>query len=94
MQIIKDGSVIHDTIDMAGNSDLAALGARYTMGRLDTLDGRFAGYYTKTEVLDLLTGMASTYIVAELPVAPDANTYYMVGNDTDGYVLHYYDHDL
>ena len=94
MQVIKDGAVIYDPIDNTGASDLASLGARYAKGRLDTLDGRFSGYYTKTEVLDLLTGMASTYIVAELPVAPDANTYYMVGNDTDGYVLHYYDHDL
>jgi hypothetical protein len=93
MQVIKDGQV-YDLIDNTGSTDEAALGARYAMGRLDTLDGRFNGYYTKTEVLDLLTGMASTYIVAELPATPDANTYYMVGNDSDGYVLHYYDHEL
>lgn len=94
MQVIKDGAVVYDPIDNTGSSDLAALGARYAKGRLDTLDGRFNGYYTKTEVLDLLTGMASTHIVAALPATPDANTYYMVGNDTDGYVLHYYDNDL
>jgi hypothetical protein len=70
------------------------LGAQYAKGRLDTLDGRFAGYYTKSEVLDLLTGVAATLIVAALPAEPDANTYYLVGNDSDGYTLHYYDTEL
>ena len=94
MQIRKDGEIIYNSIDNTGSTDDAAMGARTTKGRLDTLDGRFAGYYTKAEVLELLTGIASTYIVSELPASPDANTYYMVGNDADGYVLHYYDHDL
>ena len=94
MKIIKDGHTVYNSIDNTGSSNDAALGAQYAKGRLDTLDGRFAGYYTKTEVLDLLTGMASTYIVSELPASPDANTYYMAGNDNDGYVLHYYDSDF
>jgi hypothetical protein len=93
MQIRKDGAVVYNSIDNTGSTDDASLGARYAMGRLDTLDGRFDGYYTKTEVLDLLTGVAPTKIVSALPASPDANTYYMVGNDTDGYVLHYYDSD-
>ena len=32
--------------------------------------------------------------MAELPEEPEANTYYLVGNDGDGYVLHYYDTEL
>lgn len=94
MYIKRDTEVIYNPIDNSGSSDLVALGAQYTKGRLDTLDGRFAGYYTKAEVLELLTGVAATLIVAELPETPEANTYYLVGNDGDGYVLHYYDTEL
>lgn len=94
MQIRKDGEIIYNSIDNTGSTDDAAMGARTTKGRLDTLDGRFAGYYTKAEVLELLTGVAATLIVAELPEEPEANTYYLVGNDGDGYVLHYYDTEL
>jgi hypothetical protein len=94
MQIRKDGEIIYNSIDNTGSTDDAAMGARTTKGRLDTLDGRFAGYYTKAEVLELLTGVAATLIVAELPETPEANTYYLVGNDGDGYVLHYYDTEL
>ena len=94
MYIKRDNDVIYNPIDNSGSSDLVALGAQYTKGRLDTLDGRFAGYYTKAEVLELLTGVAATLIVAELPETPEANTYYLVGNDGDGYVLHYYDTEL
>jgi len=94
MYIKSDNNVIYNPIDNRGTSDLVALGAQYAKGRLDTLDGRFAGYYTKTEVLDLLTGVAATLIVAELPAEPEANTYYLVGTDGDGYTLHYYDTEL
>ena len=94
MYIKKDTEVVYNPIDNSGSSDLVALGAQYTKGRLDTLDGRFNGYYTKAEVLDLLTGVAATLIVAELPAEPEANTYYLVGNDGEGYVLHYYDTEL
>lgn len=94
MQIYKDGNVIYNGIDNTGASDLAALGAQYAKGRLDTLDGKFNGYYTKSEVLDLLTGVAATLIVATLPAEPEANTYYLVGNDGEGYTLHYYDTEL
>jgi hypothetical protein len=58
MQIIKEGQVIYNSIDNTGATDYSSLGARYAKGRLDTLEGRFDGYYTKSEVVDLLTGVA------------------------------------
>lgn len=94
MQIYKNGVLVYNPIDNTGSSDLASLGAQYAKGRLDTLDGRFNGYYTKSEILDLLTGVAATRIVPILPDEPEANTYYLVGNDLDGYTLHYYDTEL
>lgn len=48
-------------------------------------------FYTKTQVDTLVAGISSTYIVSQIPVNPDNNTYYLVGNDNDGYVLYYYD---
>jgi len=94
MRIIRDGHTIYNSIDNTGSSNEAALGAQYAKGRLDTLDGRFSGYYTKSEVHDLLTGVAATNIVPTVPALPEPNTYYLVGNDGEGYVLHYYDTEL
>ena len=94
MQIYKNGALVYNPIDNTGSSDLASLGAQYAKGRLDTLDGRFNGYYTKSEILDLLTGVAATLITPTVPDEPEANTYYLVGNDLDGYTLHYYDTEL
>lgn len=51
-------------------------------------------FYTKTQVDSLVAGISATYITATLPANPSANTYYLVGNDNDGYVLYYYDSNL
>jgi len=48
-------------------------------------------FYTKSQVDNLVAGISSTYIVASLPQSPANNTYYLVGNDNDGYILYYYD---
>jgi len=93
-KFIKNGVTIYDNIDMSGSTDYASLGARYTMGRLDNLEGRFGRYFTKSEIFDVLGGGISTRIVLSLPGEPEANTYYLVGSDEDGYVLHYFDRNL
>lgn len=93
-KFIKNGVTVYDNIDMSGSTDYASLGARYTMGRLDTLEGRFSRYFTKSEIFDVLGGGISTRIVLSLPGEPEANTYYLVGSDEDGYVLHYFDRNL
>ena len=93
-KFIKNGVTVYDNIDMSGSTDYASLGARYTMGRLDNLEGRFGRYFTKSEIFDVLGGGISTRIVLSLPGEPEANTYYLVGSDEDGYVLHYFDRNL
>ncbi len=93
-KFIKNGVTVYDNIDMSGSTDYASLGARYTMGRLDNLEGRFGRYFTKSEVFDVLSGGISTRIVRGLPSPPEANTYYLVGTDEDGYILHYFDRNL
>lgn len=93
-KFIKNGVTIYDNIDMSGSTDYASLGARYTMGRLDNLEGRFGRYFTKSEIFDVLGGGISTRIVRHLPGEPEENTYYLVGSDEDGYVLHYFDRNL
>lgn len=93
-KFIKNGVTVYDNIDMSGSTDYASLGARYTMGRLDNLEGRFGRYFTKSEVFDVLGGGISTRIVLSLPGEPEENTYYLVGSDEDGYVLHYFDRNL
>jgi hypothetical protein len=64
MKIYKAGQLLYNSIDNTGISDEASLGAQYAKGRLDTLEGRFSGYYTKSEVLDLLNGIAATHILS------------------------------
>jgi len=93
-KFIKNGVTVYDNIDMSGSTDYASLGARYTMGRLDNLEGRFSRYFTKSEIFDVLGGGISTRIVRYLPGEPEENTYYLVGSDEDGYVLHYFDRNL
>jgi hypothetical protein len=93
-KFIKNGVTVYDNIDMSGSTDYASLGARYTMGRLDNLEGRFSRYFTKSEIFDVLGGGISTRIVLSLPGEPEENTYYLVGSDEDGYVLHYFDRNL
>lgn len=51
-------------------------------------------FYTKTQVDDLVSGISKTYIRSNMPPIPEKNTYYLVGNDTDGYILYYYDAQL
>lgn len=93
-KLIKNGVTIYDNIDMSGSTDYASLGARYTMGRLDNLEGKFGRYFTKSEIFDVLGGGISTRIVLSLPGEPEENTYYLVGSDEDGYILHYFDRNL
>lgn len=92
-----------NSVTLAGNKTGAQLGlqdklqedAQRTIviaGNVISVNGTL--YYTKEQVDAKFTGVAKTYIVEALPATPDANTYYLVGNDTDGYTLYYYDDNL
>lgn len=84
MQIIKDGEVVYNSIDNAGTSDNAALGARYAKGRLDTLESEFDNYFDKSEVLDLLEQKSAAQFVNQLPATLADNTWYYSKKYADG----------
>ena len=55
MKIRKNGSVVYNSIDNTGSTNDASLGARYTMGRLDsTWNNLTQNYYTKDQVTTLI----------------------------------------
>lgn len=87
MKILKNGSVIFNSIDNTGSTNESSLGARYAKGRIDSLYNDLdQNYYTKEETHEVVedaidrANLLKAMVVTQVPpvATASANIIYLV----------------